>query len=73
MPAFMMAAMDSRLIMSSASNHPWLTTMDPRWPIDARFHLADGLGQADEDGAADDAVADVELFHLRRRATGPTF
>ena len=26
MPAFMMAAMESRLIMSSASNHPWLTS-----------------------------------------------
>ncbi len=31
--------------------------------INARLHLTDGLGQADEDGAADDAVADVELFH----------
>ena len=31
---------------------------------DARFHLEHRLFQADEDGAADDAVADVELFHF---------
>ena len=31
--------------------------------INARLHFADRLGEADEDGAADDAVADVKLLH----------
>ena len=31
--------------------------------IDAFFHFADGLGQADKDGPADDAVTDVQLRH----------
>ena len=38
---------------------------------DARLHLANGLCQADEDGAADDAVADVELFHPVESRDGP--
>src|SRR5436190_15978597 len=32
---------------------------------DARAHLADGLGEAGEDGAGDDVVADVELRDFR--------
>ena len=32
------------------------------------FHFTDGLLEADEDGAGDDGVADVELVHVRDRS-----
>src|ERR1700722_2794492 len=38
--------------------------------INARFHLADGLGEADEDRPADNAVADIELFHALESRDG---